>query len=73
MVVDITVSFIIWIFVTILRSYEFEVDNPVDGKDIKEEETMEVVDIRMYHFSAEIVHLLIDKWISRNNFELIFL
>ena len=57
MVVDITVSFIIWIFVTILRSYEFEVDNPVDGKDIKEEETMEVVDIRMYHFSAEIVHL----------------
>ena len=56
-VVDITVSFIIWIFVTTLRSYEFEVDNPVDGKDIKEEETMEVVDIRMYHFSAEIVHL----------------
>ena len=57
MVVDITVSFIIWIFVTTLRSCEFEVDNPVDGKDIKEEETMEVVDIRMYHFSAEIVHL----------------
>ena len=57
MVVDITVSFIIWIFVTTLRSYEFEVDNPVDGKDIKEEETMEVVDIRMYYFSAEIVHL----------------
>ena len=45
----------------------------MDGKDIKEEETMEVVDIRMYHFSAEILHLLIDKWISRNNFELIFL
>ena len=49
MVVDITVSFIIWIFVTTLRSYEFE--------DIKEEETMEVVDIRMYHFSAEIVNV----------------
>ena len=40
-----------------LRSCEFEVDNPVDGKDIKEEETMEVADIRMYQFSAEIVHL----------------
>ena len=57
----------------IIYRCEFEVDNAVDGKDIKEEETMEVVDIRMYHFSAEIVHLLIDKWISRNNFELIFL
>ena len=55
MVVDITVFFIISTFVT--TSCEFEVDNPVDGKDIKEEETMEVVDIRMYHFSAEIVHL----------------
>ena len=42
MVVDITVFFIISTFVTILRSCEFEVDNPVDGKDIKEEETMEV-------------------------------
>ena len=73
MVVDIIVFFIISTFVKTLRSCEFEVDNPVDGKDIKEEETMEVVDIRMYHFSAEIVHLLIDKWISRNNFELIFL
>ena len=57
MVVDITVSFIIWIFVTTLRSYEFEVDNPVDGKDIKEEETMEVVDIRMYHFSWNFLRL----------------
>ena len=56
-VVDITVFFIISTFVTALRSCEFEVDNPVDGKDIKKEETMEVVDIRMYHFSAEIVHL----------------
>ena len=55
-VVDITVFFIILTFVTSLRSCEFEVDNPVDGKDIKKEETMEVVDIRMYHFSAEIVH-----------------
>ena len=43
-VVDITVFFIISTFVTTLRSCEFEVDNPVDGKDIKEEETMEVVD-----------------------------
>ena len=57
MMVDITVFFIFFIFVTTLRSCEFEVDNPVDGKDIKKEETMEVVDIRMYHFSAEIVHL----------------
>ena len=48
MVVDITVFFIILTFVTTLRSCEFEVDNPVDGKDIKKEETMEVVDIRMY-------------------------
>ena len=54
--VDITVFFIISTFVTTLRSSGFEVDNPVDGKDIKKEETMEVVDIRMYHFSAEIVH-----------------
>ena len=57
MVVDITVFFIFFIFVKTLRSCEFEVDNPVDGKDIKKEETMEVVDIRMYHFSAEFVHL----------------
>ena len=57
MVVDITVFFIILTFVTTLRSCEFEVDNPVDGKDIKKEETMEFVDIRVYHFSAEIVHL----------------
>ena len=57
MVVDITVFFIFFIFVTTFRSCEFEVDNPVDGKDIKKEETMEVVDIRMYHFSAEFVHL----------------
>ena len=49
------------------------VDDTVESKDNKEETTREVVDIRMYHFSAEIVHLLIDKWISRNNFELIFL
>ena len=56
-VIDITVFFIISTFVKTLRSCEFEVDNPVDGKDIKEEETMEVVDIRMYHSSAEIVHL----------------
>ena len=54
MVVDITVFFIISTFVTTLRSCEFEVDSPVDGKDIKEEETMEVDDIRMYHFSASI-------------------
>ena len=56
-VVYITVFFIILTFVTTLRSGEFEVDNPVDGKDIKEEETMKVVDIRLYHFSAEIMHL----------------
>ena len=55
--VDIKVFFIFSTFVKTFRSCEFEVDNTVDGKDIKEEETMEVVDIRMYHFSAEIVHL----------------
>ena len=35
MVVDITVFFTILTFVTTLRSYEFEVDNPLNGKDIK--------------------------------------
>ena len=77
-VVDITVFFffIISTFVTTLRSCEFEVDNPVDGKDIKKEETMEVVDIRMCHLSAEIVHTIIvcsTKWIFRNNYELVHL
>ena len=41
MVVDITVFFIISTFVTTLC--EFEVDNPVAGKDIKEEKTIPMV------------------------------
>ena len=59
-------------FVTLFRSCEFEVYNIVDGKNNKEEENMEVADIRMYHPSAEIVHTSIEcsnKWIFRNNFE----
>ena len=58
MVVDITVFIIFFIFVTTLRSCEFEVDNPVDGKDIKKEETTrEFADIRMYHFSWNFLRL----------------
>ena len=57
MVVDITVFFIISTFVTTLRSCEFEIDNPVDGKDIKEEKTREVAEIRMYHFSWNFLQL----------------
>ena len=50
--------------------------NTVDDKNNKEEENMEVADIGMYHFSAEIVHTSIvcsTKWISRNNYELVHL
>ena len=32
----------------------------VEGKNNKEEENMEVADIRMYHLSAEIVHTSIE-------------
>ena len=76
MVVDIKVFFYILTFVTIFRSCEFEVYNTVDGKNNKEEENMEVADIGMYHFSAEIVHTSIvysTKWIFRNNYELVHL
>ena len=48
--------------------------NTVDDKNNKEEENMEVADIGMYHFSAEIVHTSIvcsTKWIFRNNYELV--
>ena len=76
MVVDIKVFFFyILTFVTTFRSCKFEVYNTVDGKN-KEEENMEVADIRMYHLSAEIVHTPIvcsTKWIFRNNYELIHL
>ena len=34
--------------------------NTVDDKNNKEEENMEVADIRMYHLSAEIVHTSIE-------------
>ena len=47
-------------FVTTFRSFEFEVYYTVEGKNNKEEENMEVADIRMYHLSAEIVHTSIE-------------
>ena len=75
MVVNIEVFFMLLTFVTTLRSCQFEVYNTVDGKN-KEEENMEVADIRMYHLSAEIVHTSIvcsTKWIFRNNYELVHL
>ena len=48
----------------------------MDGKNNKEEENMEVADIGMYHFSAEIVHTSIvfsTKWIFRKSYELVHL
>ena len=75
MVVDIKVFFYVFnICITTFRPCEFEVYNTVDGKNNKEEENMEVADIEMYHFSAEIVHTSIvcsTKWIFRNNHELV--
>ena len=53
-VVDIKVFFILSTFLSILRSCEFDVDD-VDGKDYKEEESLEVADIRLYHFSRNIL------------------
>ena len=77
MVVDIKVfSYAFNICITTFRPCEFEVYNTVDGKNNKEEENMEVADIGMYHFSAEIVHTSIvcsTKWIFRNNYELVHL
>ena len=78
MVVDIKVFFfyVFNICITTFRPCEFEVYNTVDGKNNKEEENMEVADIGMYHFSAEIVHTSIvrsTKWIFRNNYELVHL
>ena len=40
------------------RLFEFEMYYTVEGN--KEEENMEVADIRMYHLSAEIVHTSIE-------------
>ena len=76
MVVDIKIFFMLLTFLTTFRSFEFEVYYTVEGKNNKEEENMEVADIRMYHLSAEIVHTPIvcsTKWIFRNNYELIHL
>ena len=47
-------------FVTTSRLFEFEVYYTVEGKNNKEEENIEVADIRMYHLSAEIVHTSIE-------------
>ena len=63
-------------FVTTFRLCKFEVYITVDGRNNKEEENMEVADIRMYHLSAEILHTSIvcsTKWIFRNNYELVHL
>ena len=60
MVVNIEIFFMLLTFVSTLRSCQFEVYNTVDGKNNKEEENMEVADIRMYHPSAEIVHTSIE-------------
>ena len=54
MVVDIKIFFMLLTFVTTSRLFEFEVYYTVEGKNNKEEENMEVADIRMYHLSAEI-------------------
>ena len=55
MVVDIKIFFMLLTFVTTSRLFEFEVYYTVEGKNNKEEENMEVADIRN-HLSAEIVH-----------------
>ena len=76
MVVDLKIFFMLLTFVTTSRLFEFEVYYTVEGKNNKEEENMEVADIRMYHLSAEIVHTSIvcsTKWIFRNNYELVHL
>jgi len=49
MVVDMKV-FILSTYLTTLDTGELEVNDTVDSKDNLEEKTMEVADIRMYHF-----------------------
>ena len=76
MVVDIKIFFMLLTFLTTFRSFEFEVYYTVEGKNNKEEENMEVADIRRNHLSAEIEHTSIvcsTKWIFRNNYELVHL
>ena len=60
MVVDLKIFFMLLTFVTTSRLFEFEVYYTVEGKNNKEEENMEVADIRMYQLSAEIVHTSIE-------------
>ena len=60
MVVVIKIFLMLLTFVTTFRSFEFEVYYTVEGKNNKEEENMEVADIRMYQLSAEIVHTSIE-------------
>ena len=60
MVVDLKIFFMLLTFVTTSRLFEFEVYYTVEGKNNKEEENMEVADIRMYHLSSEIVHTSIE-------------
>ena len=49
MVFDMKV-FILSTYLTTLDTGELEVNDTVDSKDNLEEKTMEVADIRMYHF-----------------------
>ena len=57
MVVDIKIFFMLLTFLTTFRSFEFEVYYTVEGKNNKEEKTREGNDIRMYHFSLNILQL----------------
>ena len=52
-----------------MRSCEFEIDDNLDGEDDKEE-TKKVADIRVFHFSVEIV---IDKVFHEIGFQEIVL
>ena len=49
MVLDMKV-FILSTYLTKLNTGELVVNHTVDGEDNQEEKTMEVADIRMYHF-----------------------
>ena len=56
MVVDMKV-FILSTYLTKLNTGELVVNHTVDGEDNQEEKTMEVADIRMYHFDKNFLQL----------------
>ena len=56
MVVDMKV-FILSTYLTKLNTGELVVNHTVDGEDNQEEKTMEVADIRMYHFGWNFLQL----------------